>query len=223
MSSDKTSAHAGRLERALEALLFGTRWSLVPAYVVLCGCIAFLVWKAIEEFVQLLVNEKAFAQTRAIAQVLVIVDLVLVINLVLMILFVGYTHFVSDIGTAKKRPKDWPDWIGRLNYSGLKLQLLGSVIAVSTISILKLVVEISDRSPEGADPVQIDTPRFVWVATFHGLFLASALSMAVVDKLKSAAAAQEEGRRALGKSERPELVGEEAPKQDDSSRDKLRG
>jgi uncharacterized membrane protein YqhA len=63
-------------------------------------------------------------------------------------LFVGYTHFVSDIGTTRNRPKDWPNWIEQLNYSGLKLQVLGSVIAVSTISILKLVVEISDRSPE---------------------------------------------------------------------------
>lgn len=196
-----------RVEDWLEAVLFGTRWLVVPAYVVLCGCIAFLVWKTIEELAQLLINQKAYAQTRAIAQVLVIVDLVLVINLVLMILFVGYTHFVSDIGTTRKRPKDWPNWIELLNYSGLKLQVLGSVIAVSTISILKLVVEISDRSPEAL--VAIDSPRFGWIAGFHGLFLVSALSMAVVDKLKSSS--DEGDKRAALLSKRPNLVRDKAP------------
>lgn len=198
---DETNAPKTRpeiVEGWLESVLFGMRWALVPAYLVLCGCIAFLVWKTIEELLQLVLNQKTYAQTRAIAQVLVIVDLVLVINLVLMILFVGYTHFVSDIGTTDKRPKDWPNWIETLNYSGLKLQVLGSVIAVSTIAILKLVVEISDRSPEAV--VAIDPPRFAWIAAFHGLFLVSALSMAAVDKLKSSAAESESRAALLSKS-----------------------
>jgi uncharacterized membrane protein YqhA len=56
------------------------------------------------------------------------------------------------------------------------MQLIGSIIAVSTVNILRVVVEIAD----GGD---IDKARFTWIIAFHGVFLASALSVAVVNKL----------------------------------------
>jgi uncharacterized protein (TIGR00645 family) len=94
-----------------------------------------------EEFVQLVRERERFAQTKAIAQVLVLVDLILVMNLVLMVIFVGYVNFVSPIHPSATRKEDWPKWMGHLDYSGLKVQLLGSIIAVSSISILRILVD----------------------------------------------------------------------------------
>jgi uncharacterized protein (TIGR00645 family) len=96
-ASSRMKRGIGWAEHKFERLIFWTRWMLAPAYVVLCICIFVLVWKTIEELLELLLNLHLFAQTRAISQVLAIVDLVLVINLVLMIVFVGYHHFVSDL------------------------------------------------------------------------------------------------------------------------------
>jgi uncharacterized protein (TIGR00645 family) len=165
-------------EQQLEKFIFATRWILAPAYVVLIGCIALLVYKTFEEFVQLILNMTIFEEAKTIAQVLTIVDLVLVLNLVLMVLFVGYINFVSQIDTPKHREEDRPDWMEYLDYSGLKTQLLGSIIAVSSVLILRVVVELSVG---GA----IKKEQFIWMVIFHSLFLASVLIIAVVNKLKS--------------------------------------
>ncbi len=64
-----------------------------------------------------------------------------------------------------------------LDYSGLKIQLLGSVIAVSAIIILRMLVELNAGGPVKRD-------QFLWICAFHIIFLGSALVIAVVNKLK---------------------------------------
>ena len=170
---------AGNLENRLEAGIFGARWMLAPAYLMLLGCIAVLTWKSVEEFFELLLNLKVFAEGRTISQVLTIVDLILMMNLVLMVLFVGYVNFISKIHPPEHREEDWPEWMEYLDYSGLKVQLLGSIIAVSSINILREVVEL------GANRAAPETGRFIWLAIFHSIFLLSVLVIAIVNKLKA--------------------------------------
>lgn len=167
-----------KIERCLEILIFWSRWILAPVYLVLCGCMAFLGLKVWEEFMQLVREREAFAQTKAIAQVLVVVDLVLIMNLVMMIIFVGYVNFVSRIHPGPRRAEDWPMWMGHLDYSGLKVQLLGSIIAVSAISMLRIVVELADNG-------QVDADRFLWLVIFHTVFLFSVLVIAAVNRMKT--------------------------------------
>lgn len=171
----RTSAKSS--EDRVEALIFGARWLLAPAYVVLIGCLALLAYKTFEEFIQLILGVHVFAENQTISQVLIIVDLILVMNLVLMVLFVGYYNFVSKIHPPDERKEDWPEWMEYLDYSGLKVQLLGSVIAVSAISILRMVVDLSGGGV-------VKSEQFLWIAIFHVIFLASALVIAVVNKLK---------------------------------------
>jgi len=166
----------GRVEHQLERVIFAARWMLAPAYLVLIGCIALLVYKTFEEFVQLILNLSVFQEAKTITQVLTIVDLVLVLNLVLMVLFVGYVNFVSKIHPEKI--EDRPDWMEYLDYSGLKTQLLGSIIAVSSVLILRIVV---DLGVGGA----IRSEQFIWIISFHAILLVSVLIIAIVNKLKS--------------------------------------
>ncbi len=149
---------------------------LAPAYLVLIGCLALLTYKTFEEFIQLILNMRLFAETTTISQVLTIVDLILVMNLVLMVLFVGYVNFVSKIHPTRK--EDRPDWMDYLDYSGLKIQLLGSIIAVSSVLILRMIVELSVGGV-------VKSEQFIWIAIFHVIFLASVLVIAIVNKLKS--------------------------------------
>jgi uncharacterized protein (TIGR00645 family) len=167
------------VESYLEAGIFSARWMLAPGYLMLLGCIGVLTWKSVEEFFELLFNLKVFAEGRTISQVLTIVDLILVMNLVLMVLFVGYVNFISKIHPPEHREEDWPEWMEYLDYSGLKVQLLVSIIAVSSINILREVVEL------GADRAALQTERFIWLAIFHSIFLFSVLVIAIVNKLKA--------------------------------------
>jgi|ERR1700733_1257203 uncharacterized protein (TIGR00645 family) len=171
------SSAAKSAEIGVENFIFSARWVLAPAYLVLCGCLTLLTYKTFEEFIQLIIGMRVFAEGQTISQVLTIVDLILVMNLVLMVLFVGYVNFVSRIRIPEQRNEDWPIWMQYLDYSGLKIQLLGSVIAVSSVSILRLVVNLGVG---GA----VTSEQFLWISIFHVLFLASILIIAIVNKLK---------------------------------------
>ena len=54
--------------------------------------------------------------------VLHMIDMALIGNLVLMILFAGYENFVSKIGAARES-EDKPAWMGKVDFSGLKLKI----------------------------------------------------------------------------------------------------
>jgi uncharacterized protein (TIGR00645 family) len=176
------------LEHWIETLIFWLRWILAPVYLILGCCLFVLAWDVGEEFLQLVKEREKFAQTKAIAQVLVVVDLILVMNLVLMIIFVGYVNFVSRIHPSPDRKEDWPKWMGHLDYSGLKVQLIGSIIAVSAISILRLIVELADTDSK----IVIEADRFIWLVVFHSLFLFSVLIIAIVNRMKMSVEGQDD-------------------------------
>jgi uncharacterized protein (TIGR00645 family) len=160
------------IELKLEAAIFASRWFLVPAYIALTGALLVLTYKTGEEFIQLILNLHVFDESHAILQVLTIVDLVLVLNLVLMVIFVGYINFVSQIKTDKE--EDWPDWMNHLGYSGLKVQLLGSIIAVASIKMLRIFIELTDLG-------NVNTSRFVWTIAFYMAFLVAVFLIAAVN------------------------------------------
>jgi uncharacterized protein (TIGR00645 family) len=164
-------------EAQIELAIFRTRWLLAPAYLVLCGCLAVLCYKTLEEFYELLTRLVRFAEVTTIVQVLNIVDLVLIMNLVLMVLFVGYVNFVSKIHPKEERKEDWPKWMGFLDYSGLKVQLMGSVIAVSSVKLLRVFEGLFEGG-------EVDGNRIFWMIVLQSIFLGSALAIAIVNKLK---------------------------------------
>jgi uncharacterized protein (TIGR00645 family) len=180
------------LEHSFEKALFASRWLLLPAYAILAGVLAVLTYKCGEEFWQLIRGMAAFDETKTILQALTIVDIILVLNLVLMVLFVGYTNFVSvfdfdeyvqiekevEAGAEKaKYSADIPKWMSHLDYSGLKVQLMGSIIAIAAVTTLRQFFELSNGSP-------IDAPRTLWMLVIFGVFLVAALIIAVINRLK---------------------------------------
>ena len=171
----KTNRWHDKLEQTFEEVLFGTRWILAPAYLVLAACLIVLTYKVCEEFLQLIWGLRLFNETQAILQVLTIVDLVLVLNLVLMITFVGYENFVSKV--HPKDSEDWPPWTQKLDYAGLKVQLMGSIIAITSIKMLREFVAIIDVG-------NVNHDRLTWMVILYVGFLIAALIIAVINKLK---------------------------------------
>jgi uncharacterized protein (TIGR00645 family) len=159
-------------------IIFRARWLLAPAYFVLILSIGVLAYKTVEEFVFLLFHFTSIDDSRATAQVLVIVDLILVMNLMLMVLFVGYANFVSVIHPDKI--EDWPKWMGYLDYSGLKIQLIGSIVAISGIKLLRSFVDMTEST-------NVDTVRIILMIAIHVTFVVSILILAIVNKLSAKA------------------------------------
>ena len=57
-----------------------------------------------------------------------------------MIIFSGYEIFISKIDL--KDHEDRPEWMGKVNFSGLKLKVIGAIVAISAIDLLKTFMNL---------------------------------------------------------------------------------
>jgi uncharacterized protein (TIGR00645 family) len=164
------------IEEKLEALIFGSRWLLAPLYVGLVGGIVFLVVKFVQEFIHFIPNLLSASETDVILAVLSLVDISLAGNLLVMVIFAGYENFVSKIDT--KDSEDRPDWMGKVDYSGLKLKMIASIVAISAIQLLKAFLHVQDYGYE----------TLGWMLGIHMAFVVSGVLLALMDRLSYPAA-----------------------------------
>ena len=170
-----------KVEEKWESAFFATRWVLVPAYIVLILSLLILVVKAAQAFWSIWLVFLTLSETETIVRVLHIVDIVLVLNLVLMVIFVGYINFVSTIDGKKNEAwetKDKPSWMDDLDYAGLKVKLLGSILAISSVKLLTYSIEL-DRS------TAINEQKFIWLIAIQITMVVSVVCLAITNRIKS--------------------------------------
>src|SRR5918997_7161317 len=84
-----------RAERALEAVLFGSRWLMAPFYLLMVAALGMLLVKFAQETWHIVTHTLAMTEEEAVLAVLSLIDITLTGNLLLMVLFAGYENFVS--------------------------------------------------------------------------------------------------------------------------------
>ena len=136
-----------QLENLLEKSMFSSRWLLAPIYIVLSLTLFIIMVKVIQEFIHEFSHFLEMSINDLLLFVLHIVDMALIGNLVLMIIFAGYENFVSKIDVAKNS-QDKPDWMGKVDFSGLKLKLIASIVAISSIGLLEAFVSVGSKTKE---------------------------------------------------------------------------
>jgi uncharacterized protein (TIGR00645 family) len=112
----------------------------------------------------------------AILMALTLIDLSLAGNLLLIVIFSGYENFVSKIDTGDH--EDRPSWMGTVDFSGLKMKLIASIVAISAIALLKAFM----KTAEGET---IDNTHLAWLVGIHLTFVVSGVLMALMDLLAS--------------------------------------
>jgi uncharacterized protein (TIGR00645 family) len=168
--------HRNQLEKIIEGILFQSRWLLAPFYLGLVVSLALLLAAFVGELVHALPQALDIMNVdpeKVILAVLGLIDLSLAGNLVVIVIFSGYENFVSKINTENS--EDRPEWMGTLDFSGLKMKLIGSIVAISAISLLRAFMTLSES--EGA----MDEGRLRWMVMLHVTFVASGLLFAVMD------------------------------------------
>ena len=161
-----------KLTHGIEVILFRARFLLAPLYLGLVGALVLLCWRFVVEFYHIVQNiGEATAQTFTL-ELLALLDLTLLANLILMVIFAGYENFVSRIDVAAES-KDRPHWMGTIDFSGLKIKLIGSLVAISVIELLKDFIELA-----GQDDVGGGTK---WRIVIHLTFVASGVLFALMD------------------------------------------
>ena len=117
-----------RLERIVENVLFSSRLLLVPCYLGLILALGMVVLKFFQELLHYLPGVFAMSESDLILAVLSMVDLTLAGNLVLMVILSGYDRSVSKLEVGEVG--DRPNWLGTLDFGGLKLKLIASMVAI---------------------------------------------------------------------------------------------
>ncbi len=163
------------IERTLEKVIFNSRWILAPFYLGLVLGVFLLFIKFAQELWHLATHVVTASEADVIVGILALVDMSLVGSLLLMILFSGYEIFISKIDTGDH--KDRPDWMGKVDFSGLKLKVIGAIVAISAVDLLKSFMDISLTMNDA------DTNSLKWKVIIHMAFVVSGVLFAIMDKV----------------------------------------
>ncbi len=166
-------SESNAVERGLERTLFASRWLMAPMYLGLGVALAMLVIVFLRELAYYAPQVFTMDADRSILAVLTLIDLTLAANLLLIVLFSGYESFVSklDIGETSDRP----EWMGTVDFGGLKLKLIASIVAISGIHLLKRFMEIG-KGGEAFGEFELR-----WLVIIHLVFVVSGVLMAAMD------------------------------------------
>lgn len=165
------------LERGLETVLFSSRWLLAPLYlgmVLALGVLLIVFAHEIYEQLHLVLEMNAEG---AILMALSLIDLSLTGNLLLIVIFSGYENFVSKLHVDNH--EDRPSWMGTVDFSGLKLKLIASIVAISGIALLRAFLPLGDAN------VPVDGRRVFWMVAIHLTFVVSGVLLALMDYITS--------------------------------------
>lgn len=164
-----------KIEHSLEKTIFKSRWLLAPFYLGLILSVILLFIKFVQEFWHMATHVLHASEADVIVGILALVDMSLVGSLLLMIIFSGYEIFISKIDTGDH--KDRPDWMGKVDFSGLKLKVIGAIVAISAIDLLKSFMDIPSEMSDA------DTNSLKWKVIIHMAFVVSGVLFAIMDKV----------------------------------------
>ncbi|MGE0665539.1 MAG: TIGR00645 family protein [Sphingomonadales bacterium] len=157
------------VEGFLERAMFASRWLMAPFYIGLVVSLLLLLVKFTQELWHVAPHVLELSESATILAILGLIDLSLAGNLLLIVIFSGYENFVSKIHIGDHEDK--PDWMGKVDFSGLKLKLIASIVAISGIQLLKQFMNISN----------VPESQLMWMVIVHLTFVLSGVMLAVMD------------------------------------------
>ena len=167
------------IERTIERLFFASRWLLAPVYLGLSVALVVLGYQFFVELYHAIHHvmapeNPATAEAETVLALLALVDLSLVAGLIVMVMFSGYENFVSKIDVEGSGDK--LGWLGKLDAGTLKLKVAASIVAISSIHLLRKFMQAET----------IENDKLLWYVIIHMTFVASAVLMGILDRITSA-------------------------------------
>jgi uncharacterized protein (TIGR00645 family) len=166
------------VERKFEALLFVSRWLLAPFYLGLIIALGVLLFVFAKKLLAFVAAAATMGENEVILGILSLIDLSLAGGLILIVVFSGYENFVSKVD-GRNHP-DWPEWMGKVDFTGLKLKLLSSIVAISGIQVLKAFMDVGKTTDRD----------LLWLVVIHVMFVGSGVLLALTDRIAEGASAK---------------------------------
>ncbi|KRW62854.1 TIGR00645 family protein [Pseudomonas sp. TTU2014-080ASC] len=159
------------MERFIENAMYASRWLLAPIYFGLSLGLLALALKFFQELYHVLPNVFGMLEADLILVILSLIDMALVGGLLVMVMISGYENFVSQLDIDESKEK--LNWLGKMDSGSLKMKVAASIVAISSIHLLKVFM----------DAQNIDDTKLMWYVIIHMTFVASAFAMGYLDKL----------------------------------------
>jgi len=166
-------SQASAVERGVERLILASRWLQVPLYLGLILALALFVLKFFQQLWHMTESFWTLEESQMVLVVLSLMDIVMVANLLIMVVISGYENFVSRIDAVPGA--ETLSWFGKLDHGTIKIKLASSIVAISSIHLLKAFL----------DAEKIANDKLLWLVVIHLTFVLSALLMAYLDRLIS--------------------------------------
>jgi uncharacterized protein (TIGR00645 family) len=155
----------------MERLMYASRLLLAPIYVGLSLALFALFIKFFQELYHFIPFILELDESQLVLKLLSLIDLTLVGSLIVIVMFSGYENFVSRLDIGEETEK--LEWLGTHDYGALKMKVASSIVAISSIHLLKIFMNIDSTNND----------KVMWYALVHLTFVISALLMAYFDKL----------------------------------------
>ncbi|HBA66515.1 MAG TPA: hypothetical protein DCZ48_10160, partial [Methylococcaceae bacterium] len=157
------------VERAIERIMYASRWILAPVYLGMSVALLAISVKFFQEIIHFVPHILEIDEANLTLKLLTLIDLTLVGSLIIIVMFSGYENFVSqmDIGLSTEKL----GWLGTHDYGSLKIKLASSIVAISSIHLLKVFMNIQAT----------DNDKILWYVAVHLTLVISALLMGFLD------------------------------------------
>ncbi len=161
------------MERIIETLMVRARWLLAPVYLGLSFALIALTITFFKEVwhLFLILFISTTSESDVVLIVLSLIDISLVGGLLVMIMLSGYENFVSELDT--KTDSDKLNWLGKMDASSLKMKVAASIVAISSIHLLRIFMDMRNY----------DSEYLKWYVIIHLTFVVSAFAMGVLDRV----------------------------------------
>jgi uncharacterized protein (TIGR00645 family) len=150
--------------------MYASRWLLAPIYLGLSLALVALGIKFFQEIFHVLPHIFEMSEADLVLVVLSLIDIALVSGLIIMVMFTSYENFVSRIDLSDDTEK--LSWLGTLDTSTLKSKVAASIVAISSIHLLKIFVNAAN----------VENDKLLWYVVIHLTFVISAVAMGLLDK-----------------------------------------
>jgi uncharacterized protein (TIGR00645 family) len=159
-----------RIELIVEQIILASRWLLVVFYLGLGVALAVYAISFGLKLTSFVTKVATLEDTESILSMLGLIDAALVASLVVMVIISGYENFVSRFDGAAGEEVHW---LGKIDAGSLKIKVASTIVAISSIHLLQVFLNIA----------QYSTEKLMWSTIIHLAFVVSAFILAYIDRL----------------------------------------
>ncbi|PWB84235.1 MAG: hypothetical protein C3F11_02320 [Methylocystaceae bacterium] len=161
------------IKRFFESFLFLSRWLLAPFFLMLAAGLLELLFKAGVHLWEATKHLVTASESNVTLLVLDLIDMTLTGALVVTVMLSVYENFVSKVDTENQ--PGWPDWMGVIDFSELKLKLLSTIVAISAIKLLEAFMDVP----------HVNDRELYFYLGIHLTFVVSTVAFALAERLAS--------------------------------------